>query len=246
MDAAVVAPVPVWSSPCGAAAAAAGAAGVAAGATAAPTPTATPNTASRPTPNPASRRAVFIADSSWVAWPPRGAVSYRDAERRNAAAPTVKVPVQADGCGAATDRGDERGSGADQSGDGLRGLPDLLVGLGSSGGGGLHHAVTQVLVQQPERHRLQRLGHRRDLGQDVDAVLLVLHHLLQATGLTLDAAQPLQVVVLAVDVPVRVRLLVGPGNHVALHSFSGPSFPEPRLNTPRWYCSIVMVAYPPR
>src|SRR5665811_233086 len=27
---------------------------------------------------------------------------------------------------------------------------------------------------------------------------------------------------------------------------SGPWFPEPRLNTPRWYRSIVMVAYPPR
>src|SRR5664279_1398630 len=108
MDAAVVAPVPVWSSPCGAAAAAAGAAGVAAGATAAPTPTAAPNTASRPTPNPASRRAVFIADSSWVALAPEGgAVSYRDSgapERRGADGAGARPA--ADGCAAATDRGD--------------------------------------------------------------------------------------------------------------------------------------------
>ena len=61
---------------------------------------------------------------------------------------------------------------------------------------GVDDAVRQVLVEQPERHRLQRLGHRGDLGEDVDAVLLLLDHPLQAADLALDAAQALEVVVL--------------------------------------------------
>jgi hypothetical protein len=55
-------------------------------------------------------------------------------------------------------------------------------------GGRLDHAVRQVVVEQPERDGLKRLGRRRHPGQDVDAVLVVLDHLLQAADLALDLA----------------------------------------------------------
>src|SRR5690606_2194965 len=48
-----------------------------------------------------------------------------------------------------------------------------------------------------------------DLGEDVDAVLLLVDHLLQATCLPLDPAQPLQVGVLVADVSVVVGLRLG-------------------------------------
>src|SRR3712207_6340834 len=102
-----------------------------------------------------------------------------------------------------------RWSGPDEAGDRLGGLADLLVGLAAARLGGLDDAVRQVLLDQAERDRLQRLRHRRDPGEDVDAVLLVLDHPLQPAGLTLDAAQPLEVVVLAVDVAVLATALHG-------------------------------------
>src|SRR3954453_14973054 len=96
------------------------------------------------------------------------------------------------------------GSGPDQPRDRVGRLADLLVGLGAAGHGGGDDARTQVLLEQAERDRLQRLRHRRDLGEDVDAVLLVLDHALQAAGLALDPPEALEVVVLAVDVAVLV------------------------------------------
>ena len=63
--------------------------------------------------------------------------------------------------------------------------------------GGVDDAVRHVLVEQAEGDRLERLRHRGDLGEDVDAVLLLLDHPLQPAGLALDPAQPLEVVVLA-------------------------------------------------
>src|SRR5215212_2088820 len=81
---------------------------------------------------------------------------------------------------------------------------ELDLGLRPAGLGRLEHAVAHVLVEQTERDRLESLCHRRDLGEDVDAVLLLLDHALQAAGLALDAPQTLEVVVLAVDVPVLV------------------------------------------
>src|SRR4051812_5310990 len=106
----------------------------------------------------------------------------------------------------------ERGSGTDEAGDGLGGLADLLLGLPTAGGRGLDQAVAHVLLEQAEGDRLESLRHGRDLGKDVDAVLLVLDHPLQTAGLALDPPQALEVVVLAVDVAVlmlfRARLLV--------------------------------------
>ena len=56
--------------------------------------------------------------------------------------------------------------------------------------------VDEVLVEQFEGERLQRLRGRRDLREDVDAVLVLFDHPLQPADLALDAAQPLEVRVL--------------------------------------------------
>ena len=48
---------------------------------------------------------------------------------------------------------------------------------------------------RPEPDALERLGDRRDLGEHVDAVLVVAHHALQPADLPLDPAQPVEVVV---------------------------------------------------
>ena len=66
----------------------------------------------------------------------------------------------------------------------------------------VHDAVPQVVVQQAERHRLQGLRERADLGEDVDAVLLLLDHPVDAAGLALDALEPGEVPVLVRDVAV--------------------------------------------
>src|SRR5215203_3380089 len=95
-------------------------------------------------------------------------------------------------------------SGTDEPRDRLGGLADLLVGLAAAGARGVDAAVAHVLLEQAAGDRLQRLRHGGDLGEDVDAVLLVLDHALQTAGLALDAAQSLEVVVLAVDVAVLV------------------------------------------
>ena len=63
----------------------------------------------------------------------------------------------------------------------------------------------EVFAEQAESDRLQRARHRGHLGQDIDAVLLLLDHLLQAAGLPLDAAQSLKVVVLVGNVAVVAR-----------------------------------------
>src|SRR5580704_15389231 len=94
-------------------------------------------------------------------------------------------------------------SGPHQAGDRVGGLADLRAGRVATLGDGLRDAVPQMVFQQAQRHRLQRLGHRRDLGQDVDAVLVVLDHLLQPADLALDPAQPLEVVLFVLGVSVH-------------------------------------------
>ena len=63
--------------------------------------------------------------------------------------------------------------------------------------------MTQVVVDESDRDRLQRGLHRRDLGEDVDAVHVLLHHPLDSADLSLDAPEPAQVGVLVVVVAVR-------------------------------------------
>src|SRR5688572_25054164 len=142
----------------------------------------------------------------------------------------------------------EGGSGTDEAGDGLGGLAHLLVGLPAAGGRGLHEAVAHVLLEQAQGDRLESLRHRRDLGEDVDAVLLVLDHALQTAGLALDAAQPLEVVVLAVDVAVLVvvgtvlgsAVVLGAGGAAVLDGLHGVPSCRPRGSRTR------RELYPPR
>src|SRR5690625_4484482 len=94
-------------------------------------------------------------------------------------------------------------SAANQPGDGVGGFLQLRLLLLTAHPGGLHQAVSHVLIEQPQREGLQRAGGGRDLGEDVDAVLVLLHHLGDAPDLPLDAAQPHQVVLLLRGVPVH-------------------------------------------
>jgi hypothetical protein len=71
--------------------------------------------------------------------------------------------------------------------------------------------MCEVVVQQSECDGLQCPRHGRDLGEDVDAVLLVLDHPLQAAGLAFDPLQPAQVGLFVAD--VTVRCLLGHAHH---------------------------------
>ena len=51
--------------------------------------------------------------------------------------------------------------------------------------------MPEVLVEHLQRDRLQRLGGGRDLGEDVDAVAILVDHRLEAPDLAFDATQPL-------------------------------------------------------
>ena len=64
--------------------------------------------------------------------------------------------------------------GTDEPGHRGRGLPDLVLGGGAALGDRLGNAMAKMLIQQPKGDRLQGLGHRRDLGEHVDAVLVLL------------------------------------------------------------------------
>ena len=72
-----------------------------------------------------------------------------------------------------------------------------------------HHAVARVLVEEPERDLVQRGVDRRDLGEDVDAVAIVLDHALDAADLALDPAQALEQLVLGGGVSAGGRRLGG-------------------------------------
>src|SRR5690625_2982529 len=94
-------------------------------------------------------------------------------------------------------------SAANQPSDGVGGLLQLRRLLLTAGPGGLDQAVGHVLIEQAQREGLQRPGGGRDLGEDVDAVLVLLDHLGDPADLSLDAAQPQQVVILLWGVPVH-------------------------------------------
>jgi hypothetical protein len=46
--------------------------------------------------------------------------------------------------------------------------------------------ASEMVLDQPQRDRLQRPRHRGHLGEHVDAVRVGLHHALQSPYLTLD------------------------------------------------------------
>src|ERR1700735_1426049 len=109
-------------------------------------------------------------------------------------------------------------SGPHQAGDRIGCLGKLPGCHVAALGSGLGDAVTEMVLQQAERHRLQRPRHRGHLGEDVDAVLVVLDHPLQAAHLALDPAQPYQIVILAGGVSVHSGLRSAPGTHGATRS----------------------------
>src|SRR5579863_6612483 len=107
---------------------------------------------------------------------------------------------------ASDSRASTTGSGAHEPGDGLGCLVDLGGGGVAALGDGAGDAVAEVFFQQPKCHRLQGLGGGGYLGEDVDAVLVVLDHALEAADLPFDPAQPDEVVVLVLGVSVHVAL----------------------------------------
>src|SRR6266516_160070 len=51
-------------------------------------------------------------------------------------------------------------------------------------------AVTEMVLEQRHRDPVERSRDRRDLGHDVDAIRVVLHHPLDPPNLALDASEP--------------------------------------------------------
>ena len=76
----------------------------------------------------------------------------------------------------------------------------LLVGLGAD------HARVRVAVEQAERDLVERGLRGADLGEDVDAVAVVVDHPLDPADLTLDPPQPREQLVLGGGVAARGRL----------------------------------------
>src|SRR5699024_2767041 len=75
-------------------------------------------------------------------------------------------------------------SGPDEPADRGHRLVELGVQVGvllAHGGG---HAAVQMVVEQRDGHRLQGPAHRRDLGEHVHAVGVLVDHPLQAAHLT--------------------------------------------------------------
>ena len=90
-----------------------------------------------------------------------------------------------------------RRSGADEARDRLGRFVQLGVGLGTPPEGGFSHAVREVILKQPQRDSLERLGSCRHLGEDVDAIAVLVDHAGDAPDLAFDALQPLMVGVLS-------------------------------------------------
>jgi len=64
-------------------------------------------------------------------------------------------------------------SGPDEAGDRLGGFLDLGVAFGAAEPGGVCDAVFEVVVEKAEGDTFQGGGEGGDLGEDVDAVLLL-------------------------------------------------------------------------
>src|SRR5690625_1952637 len=62
--------------------------------------------------------------------------------------------------------------------------------------------MAQVIVQQAQRYPPQGACQRADLGEDVDAVLLLVHHAVDAASFAFDPLQPRQVAALVGNLTV--------------------------------------------
>jgi hypothetical protein len=96
--------------------------------------------------------------------------------------------------------------GLDEAGDSVRSFSDFIGGVVAAFGHGLRNAVTYMFFEKANGNRLQRPGHGRDLGEDIDAVVVLGDHALQAAYLPLHAAQSFYVAVLVVGIPMHVFL----------------------------------------
>src|ERR1700757_2742538 len=106
-------------------------------------------------------------------------------QRRNRAAPSARAGPTAttQPCSSMESAIALKPSGPDESRDRGGGFGQLLVGLASALGDCAADAVSQVLVEQVQRHRSECVVGGADLGEDVDAVFVVLDHLGDATHL---------------------------------------------------------------
>jgi len=73
-----------------------------------------------------------------------------------------------------------RGDSANEAGDRLRRFPDLLFGDVAAGASCICHTVAQVVFEEPDGNALQGAGQCGDLSEDVNSVLLVLDHAVDA------------------------------------------------------------------
>ena len=87
-------------------------------------------------------------------------------------------------------------SGPHEARDCLGGFFDLPLGLWAAGSGCIDDAVLEMVVRETHCDAAKSTGHGTDLGEDVDALLLLLDHAVNASRLALDPAQPRQVPVL--------------------------------------------------
>jgi hypothetical protein len=81
----------------------------------------------------------------------------------------------------------------------------------------LAYAVVKVVVEQVQRHGPQSTAGCTDLGENVDAVFVVVDHLRDAANLALDSTQSL-------GVGVLVRCISVFGLHLTSHHFVIESF----------------------
>ena len=88
--------------------------------------------------------------------------------------------------------------------------PVLLFLLGAALSGGVDDTVAHVVVKEHQRHRLQGAGHSGHLGQDVDAVGVLVDHARDAPHLALDPSEPCQDVCLVARVSGHRPLLAAP------------------------------------
>ena len=126
---------------------------------------------------------------------------------------------------------------AHQPGDGGHQLFGALLGL--TAGVTADDAVRGVAVKEPEGHLVERGLHGTDLGEDVDAVAVVIDHLLYAPDLALDAMQALLELVFGRGIPAR---RCGLGGHAAMVPL--PRIPALRVQAHQTCGKVQMLGYP--
>src|SRR4051794_12527115 len=108
-------------------------------------------------------------------------------------------------------------SGADEPGDRVGRLFDL--GARITRAGGVHDTVRKVVLEQSHGDGVQRALGGGDLGEDVDAIRVLVDHPLKAADLPLYPAQPPEQGLLVTGVAVRPRML---GSVLVRHAVTIP------------------------